>query len=82
MLGLDDCGIASLDRMSATLDSHSPLPALTKVRLQNKAIGFEDLHQAALSVIPVSKTMRKHVYHIRSWAYDRAFRAFPRKTTS
>jgi SpoVK/Ycf46/Vps4 family AAA+-type ATPase len=53
--------------------------ALTQVRLQNKEIGFEDLHQAALSVIPLSKTMREQVDHIRSWAYDRAVRASPRE---
>ncbi len=54
--------------------------ALTQVRLQNKAISFEDLHQAALGVIPLSKTMREQVDHIRSWAYDRAVRASPRET--
>jgi SpoVK/Ycf46/Vps4 family AAA+-type ATPase len=54
--------------------------ALTQVRLQNKAIRFEDLHQAAVGVIPLSKTMREQVDHIRSWAYDRAVRASPRET--
>jgi SpoVK/Ycf46/Vps4 family AAA+-type ATPase len=54
--------------------------ALTQVRLQNKSIRFEDLHEAALGVIPLSKTMREQVDHIRSWAYDRAVRASPRET--
>lgn len=58
------------------------ISALTQVRLQNKAIGFEDLHQAALGVIPLSKTMREQVDHIRSWAYDRAVRASPREAKS
>jgi ATP-dependent 26S proteasome regulatory subunit len=53
--------------------------SLTHIRLQNKALSFEDLHQAALSVIPLSKTMREQVDHIRSWAYDRAVRASPRE---
>jgi SpoVK/Ycf46/Vps4 family AAA+-type ATPase len=53
--------------------------ALTQVRLQNKPVTFEDLHQAALMVIPLSKTMREQVDHIRSWAYDRAVRASPRE---
>ncbi len=53
--------------------------ALTQVRLQNKELRFEDLHQAALNVIPLSKTMREQVDHIRSWAYDRAVRASPRE---
>jgi AAA+ superfamily predicted ATPase len=56
--------------------------ALTQVRLQNKPVRFEDLHQAAISVIPLSKTMREQVDHIRSWAYDRAVRASPRETKS
>jgi ATP-dependent 26S proteasome regulatory subunit len=56
--------------------------ALTQVRLKNKTVTFEDLHQAALGVIPLSKTMREQVDHIRSWAYDRAVRASPRETKS
>lgn len=56
--------------------------AITQVRLQNKALRFEDLHQAALNVIPLSKTMREQVDHIRSWAFDRALRASPRETKS
>jgi SpoVK/Ycf46/Vps4 family AAA+-type ATPase len=55
--------------------------ALTQVRLKNKTMEFEDLHQAAIGVIPLSKTMREQVDHIRSWAYDRAVRASPRETS-
>ena len=58
------------------------ISALTQVRLQNKLVTFEDLHQAALGVIPLSKTMREQVDHIRSWAYDRAVRASPREAKS
>ena len=54
--------------------------ALTNVRLENKPMSFEELHRAALNVIPLSKTMREQVEHIRSWAYDRAVRASPRET--
>lgn len=53
--------------------------ALTNVRLENRAMSFEELHRAALNVIPLSKTMREQVEHIRSWAYDRAVRASPRE---
>jgi SpoVK/Ycf46/Vps4 family AAA+-type ATPase len=52
--------------------------ALTTVRLENKDLTFEELHRAAQNVIPLSKTMREQVEHIRSWAYDRAVRASPR----
>ncbi len=55
--------------------------ALTQVRLKDKTMAFEDLHQAAVGVIPLSKTMREQVDHIRSWAYDRAVRASPRETS-
>lgn len=82
MLGLDDCNIANLDCKPPTMDSHSLLPVPTQVGLQNKAIGFEDLHQAAFSVIPLSKTMREQLDHIRFWAYDRAVRASPREIKS
>jgi ATP-dependent 26S proteasome regulatory subunit len=54
--------------------------ALTQVRLKDKNISFEDIHQAAVGVIPLSKTMREQVDHIRSWAYDRAVRASPRES--
>jgi SpoVK/Ycf46/Vps4 family AAA+-type ATPase len=54
--------------------------ALTAVRLEDRELTFEDLHRAALNVIPLSKTMREQVDRIRSWAYDRALRASPRET--
>jgi len=53
--------------------------AITTVRLEDRTLTFEDLHGAALNVIPLSKTMREQVDHIRSWAYDRAVRASPRE---
>jgi ATP-dependent 26S proteasome regulatory subunit len=53
--------------------------ALTAVRLEDKGLTFEELHRAAQNVIPLSKTMREQVEHIRSWAYDRAVRASPRE---
>jgi SpoVK/Ycf46/Vps4 family AAA+-type ATPase len=58
------------------------ISALTQVRLQDKELHFEDLHQAALNVIPLSKTMREQVDHIRSWAFDRAVRSSPREAKS
>jgi SpoVK/Ycf46/Vps4 family AAA+-type ATPase len=53
--------------------------AMTTVRLQDREITFDDLHAAALTIIPLSKTMKEQVEHIRSWAYDRAVRASPRE---
>jgi hypothetical protein len=54
--------------------------ALTAVRLEDRDLSFDDLHRAALNVIPLSKTMREQVDRIRSWAYDRALRASPRES--
>jgi SpoVK/Ycf46/Vps4 family AAA+-type ATPase len=54
--------------------------ALTQARLKDKSLAFEDIHQAALTVVPLSKTMREQVDRIRSWAYDRAVRASPRES--
>ena len=55
------------------------ISALTEVRLENRNVTFDDLHKAAQSIIPLSKTMREQVEHIRSWAYERAVRASPRE---
>ncbi len=53
--------------------------AITSVRILGKQLEFEDLHQAAQNIIPLSKTMREQVDHIRSWAFERALRASPRE---
>jgi SpoVK/Ycf46/Vps4 family AAA+-type ATPase len=55
------------------------ISALTAVKIEEKKLSFDDLHRAASNVIPLSKTMREQVEHIRSWAYDRAVRAAPRE---
>ena len=52
--------------------------ALSAARLQNRDLIDDDLRQATLAVVPLSKTMREQVEHIRSWAYSRAVRASPR----
>lgn len=51
--------------------------ALTAAHLQNRAPNDEDLLSAAGRVVPLSKTMKEQVDHIRQWAYDRAVRASP-----
>jgi SpoVK/Ycf46/Vps4 family AAA+-type ATPase len=56
------------------------ISAITTVRIENRSLTFEDLHRAAQNIIPLSKTMREQVDHIRSWAYDRAVRASPRES--
>lgn len=54
------------------------ISALTAARLEDRTVTFNDLLGAAQRVVPLSKTMREQVNHIRSWAFDRAVRASPR----
>jgi hypothetical protein len=52
--------------------------ALSAARLLDRDLNDEDLQHATLAVVPLSKTMREQVEHIRTWAYARAARASPR----
>jgi len=40
----------------------------------------KDLLDATANVVPLSKTMKEQVDHIRGWAFDRAVRASPRES--
>ena len=53
--------------------------ALTSARLQERQLRDEDLFNATANVVPLSKTMKEQVDHIRKWAFDRAVRASPRE---
>jgi len=69
------------DAYEARIDTIQILPFAPGLwDVDEYVLAFEDLHQAALRIIPLSKTMREQVDHIRSWAYDRALRASPRET--
>lgn len=46
--------------------------AITKARLEDRPLKFEDLMRTAARIVPLSKTMKEQVDHIRSWARDRA----------
>jgi SpoVK/Ycf46/Vps4 family AAA+-type ATPase len=54
--------------------------ALTSVRLQDRELTDKDLLDATANVVPLSKTMKEQVDHIRGWAFDRAVRASPRES--
>ncbi len=54
--------------------------ALTTVRLEDRELTDKDLIDATANVVPLSKTMKEQVDHIRGWAFDRAVRASPRDT--
>jgi len=51
--------------------------AITRARLEARALKFEDLMRAAARTVPLSKTMKEQVDHIRNWARDRAAPASP-----
>jgi SpoVK/Ycf46/Vps4 family AAA+-type ATPase len=53
--------------------------AFTTARLQDREVTDEDILNATASVVPLSKTMKEQVDHIRAWAFDRAVRASPRE---
>jgi SpoVK/Ycf46/Vps4 family AAA+-type ATPase len=53
--------------------------AFTAARLEDREVNDDDLLNATASVVPLSKTMKEQVDHIRAWAYDRAVRASPRE---
>jgi SpoVK/Ycf46/Vps4 family AAA+-type ATPase len=54
--------------------------ALTTAHLQDRELTETDLFNATGNVVPLSKTMKEQVEHIRHWAFDRAVRASPRET--
>jgi AAA+ superfamily predicted ATPase len=53
--------------------------ALTKARLADREITEDDLFSVAVSIVPLSRTMKEQINHIRSWAFERAVRASPRE---
>jgi SpoVK/Ycf46/Vps4 family AAA+-type ATPase len=53
--------------------------AFTAARLEDRELADDDLLNATANVVPLSKTMKEQVDHIRAWAFDRAVRASPRE---
>ena len=49
--------------------------AVTKARLTGTPITGQDLIQAAVKIVPLSRTMQEQINHIRGWAFERALRA-------
>jgi ATP-dependent 26S proteasome regulatory subunit len=52
--------------------------ALTLARLEDRDLHADDLLNTTAKIVPLSKTMKEQVEHIRGWALDRAVRAAPR----
>jgi hypothetical protein len=53
--------------------------AITKARLADREMTQQDLISIAAKLVPLSRTMKEQIGHIRSWAYDRAVRASPQQ---
>ena len=53
--------------------------ALTKAKFAGREIDEDDLLSVAVSIVPLSRTMKEQINHIRSWAFERAVRASPKQ---
>ncbi len=53
------------------------ISALTKARLADRELTQQDLINVAVKLVPLSRTMKEQINHIRGWAFERAVRASP-----
>jgi SpoVK/Ycf46/Vps4 family AAA+-type ATPase len=53
------------------------IAALTKARLADREATEQDLIGVAVKTVPLSRTMKEQIGHIRGWAFERAVRASP-----
>jgi hypothetical protein len=51
--------------------------AVTKAVLAGRALTEHDLVTIAVKIVPLSRTMKEQINHIRGWAFERAVRASP-----
>jgi SpoVK/Ycf46/Vps4 family AAA+-type ATPase len=51
--------------------------ALTKARLKDQEVTEQELFHAAGELVPLARTMKEQIDHIRTWAFERAVRASP-----
>lgn len=51
--------------------------AITKARLEDREVTEQDLIGIAAKTVPLSRTMKEQITHIRAWAFERAVRASP-----
>ncbi|HTW67528.1 MAG TPA: AAA family ATPase [Bryobacteraceae bacterium] len=56
--------------------------AITKARLADRELTEQDLILTAVRIVPLSRTMKEQINHIRGWAFERAVRASPPKARS
>ena len=51
------------------------ISALTRAKLEGREISDEDLISVAVKIVPLSRTMKEQISHIRAWAFERAVKA-------
>ncbi len=51
--------------------------AITQARLADREVTDHDLITVAVKIVPLSRTMKEQINHIRGWAFERAVRASP-----
>jgi SpoVK/Ycf46/Vps4 family AAA+-type ATPase len=51
------------------------ISAITKSRLEERALTEHDLISIAVKSVPLSRTMKEQISHIRGWAFERAVKA-------
>jgi len=51
------------------------ISALTRARLEDREVSEDDLVNAAVGGVPLSRAMKEQINHIRQWAFQRAVRA-------
>jgi len=53
------------------------ISAVTRARLADREVTEQDLIGIAAKLVPLSRTMKEQISHIRGWAFERAVRASP-----
>jgi SpoVK/Ycf46/Vps4 family AAA+-type ATPase len=51
--------------------------AVTRSRISGQPVTDQDLLRIAAKMVPLSRTMKEQINHIRGWAFERAMRASP-----
>jgi SpoVK/Ycf46/Vps4 family AAA+-type ATPase len=55
------------------------ISSITKARLADRELAEQDLISVAVKMVPLSRTMKEQINHIRGWAFERAIRASVQK---
>ena len=51
------------------------ISAITRARLEERELTEQDLINIAVKLVPLSRTMKEQISHIRAWAFERAVKA-------